>query len=668
MHLAPASDDYLIRDPVLEQDGILHLGVGGRLQPLLVGGGTIGGFLPGWRARALYTGFAPLFLLELEHEDGERATWFLSHRMERAGDGPHQLNPDMRLLLRQRCLLVLGGLVDAVLNRCEPVLHPAAAAFLEVCPHTRHQIAVWCLDALIPEPCLYLAADLQPHSLLFRGETGILTAIDRDRLLDGMQGDWQGRLAGFVRSGRMTWPSPVDGTVLHAQGGLFIDDFHFAYRFADRRHGLAFFVLVSGHHSTLAGLWFPSLGLLVCPDEQRLGLACTMLRHLPWWVLSHVLAHAGTLIPGLRRGAAGFASVMRAQGLHIGHQLWNELTGIQHAVDTYPDALPDWIVPGAGSGTELFGPIDALFPELAGRVTRSLRTVDAAIDHAYRSDLFLIRVTSDRVTASLRDRIQALAQRSEAGRLAGAAARRAVRRSAPVVLFGLRVENRTLVEMKPFLDRLVRSIASRHPGAVIVFDGHNVATGDDPEASRIIRSHGERDDAARPAEIERSLVASVRDDARMLDVTIADTVGQPIASSIGWCLAADFFVSLWGAGLAKYRWVCNRPGYVITSRANLLSRPDLHIYHAPRYLEDPSPMRFVAAEAVEDDPAAGLLVPMPGQPLYFNFRLDEEQVVPEIGRMLAETVAPRRPAAGGNRRAPGPVRRRVREDAVPSSG
>ncbi len=671
MHQAPPLDDTLIRDPVLEQDGILQLRIGGRIQPILVGGVPISGFLPGWRARALYTGFAPLFLLELEHEGGGRATWFLNHRMERAGDCLDQLSSDLRMLLRHNCLLVLGRLVDAVLNRCDPVLDPAAAAFLEVCPHTRHQIAVWCLDALIPGSSLYLAADLQPHSLLFRGHGGSLTAIDRDWLLEGLRVDWQARIAGFLRSGRMEWPSPVDGTMLQAQGGLFVDDFHFAYRFADHRHDLVFFVLVGDHHSVLAGLWFPSMGLVVSPDQERRGLAHTMLRHLPWWVLSHVLVHARVLFPALRRGACGFASVMRLQGLHIGHQLWNELSGMQRALDAHPDALPDWIVPDAEGGTELFGPVDELFPELAGRVVRNLRTVEQVIDHAYRSDLFLLRVTSDVVTTALRRRIQALALRSEAGRQAGAAARRLVRRSAPVVLVGLRVENRTMVEMKPFLDGLVRSIASRHPGAVIVFDGHNASVGAGPGGGRTIRSHGEREGGPRPTEVERELVAAVRDDARCLDVTIADTIGQPVASSIGWCLAADCFVSVWGASLAKYRWACNRPGFVITSRANLQGRPDLHIYDSPRYVEDPSPMIFVAAEAVEDDPAASLLVPMPGQPLYFNLHLDAEQVVPAIGRMLAETVAKRRPVVRGPGRAPAPSlarRRRVREDVASDNG
>ena len=34
----------------------------------------------------------------------------------------------------------------------------------------------------------------------------------------------------------------------------------------------------------------------------------------------------------------------------------------------------------------------------------------------------------------------------------------------------------------------------------------------------------------------------------------------------------------WGAGLAKYRWVCNKPGLLLTGEWNLRHREDLHIY------------------------------------------------------------------------------------------
>jgi hypothetical protein len=373
-------------------------------------------------------------------------------------------------------------------------------------------------------------------------------------------------------------------------------------------------------------------------------VAYAILRHLPWWVLCHALEHGRALLPALARGASGFASVMRSLGLHIGHQIWNELSGIERALATHPDALPDWIVLNAANGAELFGPIDQMFPELEGRVDRSLNTLHEMIDHAYRSDLFLLRITSDLVTTALRTRIRDLAVNSEAGRQARSAAKRMARRAAPVVLFGLRVENRTLAEMKPFLDRFVAFVADRHPGAVIVFDGHNsVAGGSSGKPAGIIRSHGERAGGPQPIEVERSLVAAVRDDARTLDVTVADTIGQPIASSIGWCDAADCFVSIWGASLAKYRWVCNRPGFVMTSRANLAERTDLHIYDAPRYIEDPTPMQFVSADAVTDDGDATPLVPMPGQPLYFNFRVDEDQVLSAIGDMLAGIAPARRP-------------------------
>ena len=41
-------------------------------------GQPLGAFDPGWHARFLYTGFTPLHVLELAHQDGRQASWYLS--------------------------------------------------------------------------------------------------------------------------------------------------------------------------------------------------------------------------------------------------------------------------------------------------------------------------------------------------------------------------------------------------------------------------------------------------------------------------------------------------------------------------------------------------------------------------------------------------------------
>ncbi|MBE7210060.1 MAG: hypothetical protein INR65_03505, partial [Gluconacetobacter diazotrophicus] len=49
--------------------------------------------------------------------------------------------------------------------------------------------------------------------------------------------------------------------------------------------------------------------------------------------------------------------------------------------------------------------------------------------------------------------------------------------------------------------------------------------------------------------------------------------------SVLWCRRADAFLAPWGAALCKYRWICDTPGYAVTSRWNLEHRHDLRIYH-----------------------------------------------------------------------------------------
>jgi len=637
--------DYLIADPLFLKDGALHVALGGRELPLLLGGQFIASVGAGWRAAALFTGFAPLFLLELVHETGACATWFFDYRMCQVGDAVGTLPADLLDLLKLRALPLLEHLTRQVLDCCIPVLDPRVRAFLGINLAMRLSIGMACLDMLVRAPALYLADTLMPHALVYRGEDDVMRSIDRAHVADGLRQDWQDRLSGFVRSGRMRWPSPVDGTELQAQGGLVFDDFHFAFRFADTRHRLVFFVIVADHLSTIAGVWYPSLGLMVSRDEAQRALAWHLTRTLATRVMVHLLSYAVELVPYLAAGATRFASVMRGPpSVHIGHQLWNELSGIDQLVQDDPAALPEWIVLNHGNGIELYGPVDALFPELDGRVNRALGDTDELIRYAYREGVFILRVTRQLVSASLRKRINSRAARSPVGKRSIAVLPRT--RTTPVILIGLRVENRTLVDLPGFLARLTRLVAERHPGAVIVLDGHNAA-GEEAHDG-VIGSHGEGMAKRQPIDVEHELAAELRAVAADWPVTIADTIGAPISASLAWASTCDCFVSIWGASLAKYRWVCNKPGYVLSGRTNLLSRGDLHIYDDPRYMQDPTPLLFPDPALVTDEPDATQLVPVsPGNWGLYNFSLDEARLLPEIGSFIDRTVAARAAVKGG---------------------
>jgi len=640
-------DGLMISHPVVELDGALHLELGGAAVPLLMGGKPVSHFLPGWRASALYCGFAPLFLLELVHDTGQTATWFLDQRLERVGDRVDGLPAEILGLLRLKAAPLLARLVGGLLEAVEPELDGATEAFLRLGETTRREIALQCLDRLMCPPRVLLAAQLAPASLALHHPAHGLVRLRREAIEAGLATDWCDRLPAAFADAALIWPSPVDGAPLRAQGCLCLDDFHFAYRFADPRHGLVFFILVADHHARIAGMWLPALGLLVSRDGVARGVAGQLLPHLAHWVVTHTCQWAEPLFAYLRRGAHRFASVMRGRpGVHIGHQLWNELSGIDHLLSRAdapgPRALPEWIVLDASDGIELYGPVDELFPQLAGHVNRRLASIAQMIRYAYTEGVIVLRVTAEHVSARLRERIlervrssRWAAEVDEMTRLAG--------EGSPVVLVGLRVENRTLVDLAGFLHRLVAHIAARAPRAVIVFDGHN-ARGD---GGQVIESHGEQRAARSPAAVEQELVSDLRAAFAGQPVMLIDTIGRPLEASLAWAERACCFISIWGASLAKYRWVCNKPGLVISSRVNLLHRIDLHIYDDPRNMEAPTELRFINAGLVTDRPEAPLLVNVaPGNATFFNFDLDEPAVLTEATGLIAR-FAPG--AASGSR-------------------
>jgi len=109
---------------------------------------------------------------------------------------------------------------------------------------------------------------------------------------------------------------------------------------------------------------------------------------------------------------------------------------------------------------------------------------------------------------------------------------------------------------------------------------------------------------------QAELVKQVRDVcAQDPRVRFVDLTGASVQRSLFRSAKSRLFVAFWGAGLAKYRWLANRPGLVVSSHWNLTTRGDLHIYDAPRWIEGAAPISFLNPDCVRDDPNAPRLMP-----------------------------------------------------------
>jgi hypothetical protein len=492
----------------------------------------------------------------------------------------------------------------------------------------RVEIGQACADAVLT-PAIIMPLATLPEVMLAHptGPGGPITLIARDCLSDALTGDFQSRATAALVDGFLSWQSPVDGTNQPSSGGFCFNHFAFAYRLQDRDSGLVSFLLVSEHKARLLGLYIPSEALIVIRDEGSRRAVELAFPNLSTMVVDYVCKLGGTLLPYLtRKQPKRLAASMREN--HLGHQIWNELGGLEAIATRIPrEQLPP-VFPLGGPSNAFLGPFEAILPEFAGRIRYDLGHERNIIEYANHHDLSLVRFTADFVSTGLRGRI--VHQVKQTDEFRAVAARRRLH-SGPVVLIGLRVENRTAVDLVGFVSRLITYVAGVLPGAMIVLDGQN---SNDPATGRQATTSFLSYRAARSlvtieAEICQEIVTAVGASVPFLEVAS----GKPLATSIAWGEFADCVISFWGAGLAKYRWIANKPTLAISNRDNLLNRGDLLIYSLPRYMEDPSPTQFVDPLAIHDEPDAPRAVPLDGLS-FTNFRIDEDIFFPQVREFL----------------------------------
>ena len=629
----PAPDAFLHADPVqiIEGGAALVWFAGGRRFTLH--GSAAGPYFEGWQPRLLYTGFAPVLVLQLVHPRHGEVVWYVSGHGERLGDRISSLRDQDRQQLRSAATPILRGLLDSLIGHAGPVLSSAMRGYLALDARCRSEVLALCRDLACPPVQAVALRDMPEQILANPGDDLPPAILHRAFLQAALELDLQGAVAGMIETAALAIPCPITGAQIASQGSLCFDDFHFAYRFVDTAKRLVFYLVAGQERSFVYALFIPCLALVFhLPDMENPARDIAHL--LPEWLSAHALDYGTLFETYLSRPLAGISSPLRAPPwTHLGHQLWNELSGMDRLLQQVPDGapLPEFVVPDGERPVEFYGPVDILFPRLSGHVRRGLRDADGLIRYAYANGRLVVRITSDHVSAELRHRLLAYAG-SVAGKLPHTAGSCGLDRPArteapppPVILLGLRVENRTLVNLGAFYERLAGEILTRHPGARFLVDGHNVATA----AHQKFGSHGEQPGQARRIELAEQAVLDHLQ-ARYGANVVIGAVGLTMQANLRLIDRCDGFVSMWGAGLAKYRWACNRPGYVITGRWNLANRPDLHIYDLPSMMEDPAPMQWVRAGLVTDHLQSPRLLEHLSHPQWSNFSVDEPAVIADI--------------------------------------
>lgn len=398
------------------------------------------------------------------------------------------------------------------------------------------------------------------------------------------------------------------------------------------------FLVITGGVPKVLGIYIPAAKLIISSPQRE--------RHIRGAVAyfdSMLISNPSASMWHMLRYFKGLSAVIANQ--HIGHHLWEELSGLTALIkEVGIDAIERLVVrPGR---TEIYLPLDHIYPYLSGRVKRpdSMRAFGLSILEGsanvvplprshISADLCEIILHKSRAAGStLLDRLEKLKGTSSTLRIA----------------IGLRVENRCWIRQAEGYLELTRKLLEQYPKIVVIVDGHN---SHHKEKNSYFRSFKEKLSAPgaenKPATVqeEERIFAFLREHFTRLGlderVKLISTIGMPVYNSIAatdWC---DLFLSHWGAGLAKYKWICNKPGVIITNNVmtsgEYYKSNDLLIYDDPDLREDQIPSTFADSALIADLAyPQGQIVPV-NQPSSLSFDCDPvafaEFVVPIISKI-----------------------------------
>ncbi|HEV7458469.1 MAG TPA: hypothetical protein VGN96_16985 [Roseococcus sp.] len=411
---------------------------------------------------------------------------------------------------------------------------------------------------------------------------------------------------------------------------------------------------VPGRNRSRFGLvWLPDENVLLSgqPLDEAAVLGARRMIAQACAVIAQVPAEVRPLLSSKQAGVALFVPACAMEGPHIGHAIWDEMSPLDRALsEAGPDIPPPPLfraTSAGGSGLDLFGPVDELYPEFAGRIT-AVNSPAELLTSAVSAGVQLFPVQNRGARQASRRRIQAAvsALASASGLAAEADALVGGR---PVIALGLRLMNRRPEDLAAFYRRLTVALVERLGSCVILVDGLNTAEDGKGVAAQIYSadsaSRRKLGDGATELDRELGFVSDFAGFAANLPgpVTVVSCVGMGLRANLYWLSRASFFIAPLGAGLAKLRWALDVPGFVPTSRANLEFCPLADIYSNTDSMEPPfTPLYYTEVDEVEDvlpapprkPPSTPSRVPWPD-----NFRfIDEGRLIARICDLAVATV------------------------------
>ncbi len=323
------------------------------------------------------------------------------------------------------------------------------------------------------------------------------------------------------------------------------------------------------------------------------------------------------------RKAARPLAVVEMRVPHFGHFVWNGLSAwgqlLPHCAAEI-DIFMSW------QETNFVGRVFDIYPEVRDKPQFVLSDEADLARIMFQKKAFAVFAKDDRLTEALAQRVLTYAW-TACPKVTRQSLEDLRERCGLIVLLALRIGNRSWLGQEDGFVKLAEALHSRFPSVGFIIDGLNRNTSQGWTHALMSLSD----------EVVLAKRVALRIDAFAPCLSM---VGAAMAESLVASNQCDLFVAPAGSGLAKYKWIANKPGVVIANSTVLdLHNPrgaPIRVFEFGR--ENRLPSKFVPAHAVSDTMAED----RPGVS-HANFDLDWRVVLETVESLLEDLNI----AAGG---------------------
>ena len=582
-------------DHVVIDDGIMLLvDADGGAAPITLGE-TPASLAEGWRAIKVYAEASAFRLVELLHVTGATSFWVLDAEGGIVGNDHDFKKWSADDFFINEIRNHVEAIVSEVIQHRGDNFSTTTRSFYQLHRVTRSTLASVFQNTSAPVSIVDLVAQPDEASWSFQLETGSV-AVKHQNLMRALHVYIDKQFIDALGTKRLRWPMLTRselGDIVHC---LFFDYSMGVLRVFEPETRLTFYVAFEGADLVPFGIFVPACMTVFGWSTGPQNIAFGRLMQHPGWILDRLRT---LLLTAPEAVLAWLQSTPDTTGhflwpgevAHLGHYIWNELTGIEKIVrDVTPDCLPKVWDLASIEQSSFYGPLESLYPELRGRIDRTMNSLEDLFARSVNTGTQFVRVSGSFVTQDIRNRITSVLHEDPDLRIMEKLEQSVLASEVPILLLGLRCGTRTLKDLSSFYRRLIDAVYAEVGHFAIVIDGLNSPPGAPQGGTFQVFISGKT--SMGPVKLEQGIVKEIFDHCNRLKLTCIDCIGASMKQSLYWSGKASFFVAPWGGGLAKYRWVSNLPGYTLTNAHNLRHPFILSIYHSDRFMEAGTPLYF----------------------------------------------------------------------------